>query len=91
MNGTLIASLAGAGAALVLVLVLAWGAIRLLKMWTDRQQGGGGADAGPPLRFLRALPLGPRERVVLMETHGERLLLGITAGRITLLARWPEP
>ena len=77
--------------ALVFVLALAWGAIRLLKWWQDRSLVGD-AEAGSDraLRFLRALPVGTRERVMLIEAEGERMLIGVTAGGITLLARWPQ-
>ena len=40
------------------------------------------------LRFLRALPLGQRERVVLIEVGDETMLLGVGTGAITLLSRW---
>lgn len=78
--------------ALAFVLGLAWGAIKLLKLWQDRSISG--ASTGPAgtdraLRFLRALPVGTRERVMLIEAEGERLLIGVTPGGITLLARWP--
>lgn len=73
------------------VLALAWATLRMLQ---GRLKGGwGGRVAGAPddetLRFVRALPVGPRERVVLMDHRGERWMLGVTAGGISLLARWP--
>jgi flagellar protein FliO/FliZ len=89
-GGIAATSVLGVALALVVVLALAWGSIRLLKAWQDRQAAMPGL-AGPPLRFVRALPLGQRERVVLMEAEGERLLLGVTPGGISLLARWPLP
>ena len=77
--------------ALAVVLALAWGAIRLLKLVQDRRLGA--TDDAPgssrALRFLRALPVGTRERVMLIEAEGERMLIGVTAGGISLLARWP--
>ncbi len=76
---------------LALVLGLAWGAIWLLKKVQDRQLGIGTTDTDRNgIRFLRALPLGQRERVALIELDGERMLIGVTAGGISLLARWPE-
>lgn len=75
--------------ALLVVLAVAWGALRLLKYMQDRQIGGIKSDETQALRFLRALPVGTRERVMLIEAEGERLLIGVTAGGITLLARWP--
>lgn len=74
--------------ALAGVLALAWAALRLLR---GRLPMAGGPTAGDAeaLRFVRALPVGPRERVVLMDHRGERWMLGVTAGGIRLLARWP--
>lgn len=92
MSGSLPGTLAGTAFALVLVLALAWGAIRLLKLVQDRQMAapvsGAGSVASAPMKFLRAMPVGPRERVVLIEAEGERLLLGVAAGGVTTLARW---
>lgn len=74
--------------ALAAVLVLAWGVLWLLR---GRLGGGGGRrqDDAEALRFVRALPLGPRERVVLVEHRGERWLLGVTAGGISVLDHRP--
>jgi flagellar biosynthetic protein FliO len=70
----------------VLVLLLAWVALRLLSR-TVHGRGGGGA--GDVLRVERVLALGARERLVLVR-HGERqLLLGVTAGSIRLLQSRP--
>lgn len=88
--GALFSSLLAVILALVVVLGLAWGAIRLLRHWQERFQGlGASEDSGQPIRFLRAMPLGQNERVALIEAQGEILLVGVTAGGITLLARWP--
>lgn len=86
-------SLLGVMLALAFVLALAFGFIWFLKWLQDRQAGrvpGAVGEAADELRFLRALPLGPRERAVLVEVRGERLLLGVAAGGVTLLARWPQ-
>ena len=73
--------------ALVIVLGLAWLSLRFLARM---QAGGSGAGGGPaPLRYLRAMPVGARERVVVVAYHEEELLLGVTAGGITLLDRRP--
>lgn len=75
--------------ALAFVLLLAW---LLIRGWR-RLQNFGGRPPGPDgdaLRFVRALPVGARERVVLVDHAGERWMLGVTAGGISLLARWPQ-
>ena len=86
----LMLNLASTVAALAFVLLLAW---VLIRGWR-RLQGFSGrspADDGEALRFVRALPVGARERVVLLDHAGERWMLGVTAGGISLLARWPHP
>jgi flagellar protein FliO/FliZ len=84
----LLLNLASTVVALAFVLALAW---LLLRGWRRLQAGAtaGGAVDAETLRFVRALPLGARERVVLLDHAGERWMLGVTAGGITLLARWP--
>jgi len=75
--------------ALTVVIAIAWLALRLLRR---RLQPGpkAGPGAGAALRFVRALPVGPKERVVIVEHRGERWMLGVTAGGINTIAHWPE-
>jgi flagellar protein FliO/FliZ len=74
--------------ALGFVLALAWGALRFLKARLQpRGVPGRGDDA---LRFVRALPLGTKERVVIVEHRGQRWMLGVTAGGISTIAHWGE-
>lgn len=88
--GAVLSSILAVVLALGFVLGLAWGAIWLMKKVQDRQLGvTGKLSARDDIHFLRSLPLGQRERVTLIELDGERLLLGVTAGGISLLARWP--
>jgi flagellar protein FliO/FliZ len=72
--------------ALAFVLALAWLALRLLK---NLQAGRLNPQPGDAPRFVRALPVGARERVVVMHYRGEEWVLGVTAGGISLLARDP--
>lgn len=79
---------------LLVVLGLAWLLLRWLKRtsWGQAQSGAGGA--GP--RVLRAVALGPRERLVVVQHHDVELLLGVTAAGISVLERRriepaPEP
>lgn len=89
--GTFLSSILALVLALAFVLALAWAFIWLLRKWQDQQTGimGDGAN-DRPIRFLRSLPLGQRERVTMISVHGEVMLIGVCAGSITLLARWPE-
>jgi flagellar protein FliO/FliZ len=75
--------------ALTAVIAVAWLALRLLR---DRLQPGArrGQVGGDALRFVRALPVGAKERVVIVEHRGERWMLGVTAGGISTIAHWPE-
>jgi flagellar protein FliO/FliZ len=89
--GTFLSSMFALVIALAFVLGLAWAFIWLLRKWQDQQTGALGDGVNDrPIRFLRSLPLGQRERVTLISVHGEVMLIGVCAGSITLLARWPE-
>ena len=72
--------------ALVFVLLLAWASLRA---WQRLQRGRVASPASDRPRFVHALPVGSRERVVVMHYRGEEWVLGVTAGGITLLARRP--
>jgi flagellar protein FliO/FliZ len=88
---TFLSSILALVLALAFVLGLAWAFIWLLRKWQDQQTGMSGDGANDrPIRFLRSLPLGQRERVTMISAHGEVMLIGVCAGSITLLARWPE-
>jgi len=74
--------------ALGVVLALAWVGLRLLRnRLQPRATAAGGVDDA--LRFVRALPVGPKERVVIVEHRGARWMLGVTAGGISTIAQWP--
>jgi flagellar protein FliO/FliZ len=89
--GAVLSSILAVVIALAFVLGLAWGVIWLLKKVQDKQLGTGETAAeGRNIRFVRSMPLGQRERVAIIEVGGETMLLGVTAGSITLLARWPD-
>ena len=90
--GTVLSSLLAIMLSMALVIGLAWGTIWLLKKWQDKTTGGAieGDSGDRSLRFLRALPLGQRERVVLIEVGDETMLLGVGTGAITMLSRWDK-
>ncbi|MEM7701901.1 MAG: flagellar biosynthetic protein FliO [Pseudomonadota bacterium] len=88
--GALFSSLLAVFLSLALVVALAWGVLWLLKRFQDGSFGRlSGADTGPSLRFEKALPVGPRERLVLVEIEGEQWLFGVTAHAITPIKSWP--
>jgi flagellar protein FliO/FliZ len=75
--------------ALALVAALAWASIALLKRLQQGRAGNLSGKQEGELRFVRALPVGAKERVVVMHYRGEEWLLGVTAGGINLLAHHP--
>ncbi len=88
--GTIFSSLLAIVLSLAFVVALAWCVLWLMKRFQDGSFGKlSGNDAGKTLRFERALPIGPRERLVLVEVEGEQMLLGVTAHSITQLKSWP--
>lgn len=85
---TVISSLLAVAIALIIVLGLAFVALKALRRFQDRFQGDD-PEGERPIRFLRAMPLGQTERVALIEVRGETLLVGVTPGGIALLKSWP--
>lgn len=89
--GTVISSIFALLLSLAFVLGLAWGGLWLLRKFQDGSFGKlKSENDGRKLRFERALPVGPRERLVLIEIDGEDMLLGVTAHSITTLKSWPN-
>ena len=75
--------------ALAFVVALAWVVLRVMRArMQPRGASSGAADDG--LRFVRALPVGAKERVVIVEHRGERWMLGVTTGAISTIAHWPR-
>lgn len=98
MDGTLGAALSGLFGtiiALAVVLALAWFSLKMLRQWQDRGMGVRGTEPDRQLRFVRALAIGQRERLILVEAEGELMLIGVSAGSVNLLRNWgasaPEP
>lgn len=85
---TVLSSLLAVVIALAVVLGLAFVLLKGLRRWQDRFQTAE-SEGERPIRFLRAMPLGQSERVVLIEARGEVMLVGVTAGGISLLKSWP--
>ena len=75
---------------LLLSLLLVLGLIFLLA-WLLRRMPRMNLAAQGPLRIRHSLSLGMKERLLLVEAHGETLLLGVTAQNITCLHRFDTP
>ena len=72
---------------LVVVLALIPASLWIMKRLQTMRPGG----AARQLEIMDQLPLGPRERVVLVRVQGRVLVLGATAQQITLLGEALEP
>ena len=88
--GTALSGLFGTIIALAIVLGLAWLTIRGLRQWQDRGLGRPADAPDHQLRFIRALPIGQRERLMLVEAKGELMLIGVSGGAVSLLRNWGE-
>jgi flagellar protein FliO/FliZ len=88
--GTALSGLLGTIIALAIVLGLAWLVIRGLRHWQDRGFGRPAELQDQPMHFIRALPIGQRERLMLVEIKGELMLIGVTSSSISLLRNWGE-
>jgi len=75
--------------ALAVVLALAWVVLKALRS-RMQPRGPSGSASDDALRFVRALPVGTKERVVIVEHRGARWMLGVTAGGISTIAHWPD-
>ena len=74
----------GLGLAVVVGLIFLLG-------YVMRRVGPLAPQGGQHIRLISSYPLGPRDRLALVEVGGEQLLLGISPGRITTLHVLDEP
>jgi flagellar protein FliO/FliZ len=72
-------SAAGAIGGTVFALLFVLGLVLALA-WLAKRMPGIAGNSNPALRVVASLPLGPRERVVVVEVGGQQLLLGVGAG-----------
>lgn len=59
--------------------------------WLVRRFGAGTLLHSAHMRVIGSLPLGARERAVLVEVGGQQLLLGVAPGRVSSLHVFAEP
>ena len=59
--------------------------------WVMRRLYPGAMSASQQMKVIAALPLGPRERLLLVDVAGTQLLLGVTAQQINQLHLFSEP
>jgi flagellar protein FliO/FliZ len=67
--------------ALAAVIALVWGSLWLLKRFTGGRKGDSGA-----IRIAGTAHLGAKQRIVLIDVEGRRMVLGVADPSITLLA-----
>jgi flagellar protein FliO/FliZ len=72
---------------LVLVFVLA---LIPASIWLLKRLGGGNPSAAAGMKIVAQLPLGPRERLVVVEAGERWLLLGVTASSINRVGTLPR-
>jgi len=80
-TGAVLEMLLGLVAVIGLILLLAWAARRINVLPGQR--------AG--MQVVAVLPLGQRERAVLVQVGEQQLLLGVSAQQVTLLQRFEQP
>jgi flagellar protein FliO/FliZ len=72
---------------LVLLLVLA---LIPVSMWLLKRMGAGTPASAAGMKVVAQLPLGPRERLVVVEAGDRWLVLGVTAASINRVASLPK-
>lgn len=75
------------GAQILGVFILLGGVAYAAMLWQKRR----GKHHGTTIQVVAVKPLGQREKVAILEVLGERMVLGITAHRISLLSQGPAP
>ena len=83
-------SLAGQLSQLALGLLVVVGLIFALG-WLLRRVGPMAGQGGQHIRLLSSLPLGPRDRLLLVDVGGTQMLLGASPGRINTLHVFEQP
>lgn len=74
--------LASLALVLVLMVALLWALRRLQhKLQTS-------ADPTRQMRLVETLSVGPRQKILLMQVDGQRVLIGVTAQQIQSLGQW---
>jgi flagellar protein FliO/FliZ len=68
----------------LLVPLIAVTAAMLAMLWWIKR--GKASTGGGPLKLVQAVAVGTRERVVVLDAQGRRLVLGVTPSKIELLA-----
>ena len=84
MTGSVLHSIVQVGLALALMVGLIFS-----LAWLAKKTRGFGLQGGKHITLLQTLPLGQKEKAVLIELEGNRILLGVTANQVSTL--WSAP
>ena len=79
--GAVVQLVLGLLAVIALILLLAW-LVRRVNLLPGQRSG---------MQVVAVLPLGQRERAVLVQVGEQQLLLGVGNGQVTLLERFEQP
>ncbi len=91
LKGEALPPFSGESAAQLLLGLLAVIGMIFLMAWFLRRMGATGGLGHKGLRVISMLPLGTRERLVLVQAGDEQLLLGVAPGRVNLIKTLDEP
>jgi flagellar protein FliO/FliZ len=81
---------AGGLASVTLALLIVLAAIFAVA-WLARRLRGMGSRVGNAIDVLADVPLGPKERAVLLKVGAEQILIGVAPGRVSALHVLREP
>jgi len=84
------AQAAGGVASVTLALLIVLAAIFAFA-WLARRVRGFGNRSGGSLDVIAEMPLGPKERAVLLKVGAEQILIGVAPGRVSALHVLREP
>jgi flagellar protein FliO/FliZ len=79
--------LASLSLGLCVIVVLLWAALWALR----RARPSGVTSRNPDCKIMRSLPLGPRERLLVVSIGSKQLVVGIGTAAISLLCELDEP
>jgi flagellar protein FliO/FliZ len=85
-NANSASQLASVIGGLAIILVLIYG-----LSWFVKRFAQGGFTQNPAMKIICSMPLGTRERLMLVDVGGKQLLLGVTASQINTLHVFDEP
>lgn len=72
--------------ALLVPLIAVTAGLLALLWWLRRGRTLGSGGSRGPMKIIQAVAVGARERVVVLDAQGRRLVLGVTAQRVELIA-----